>query len=273
MDESYPSWWQGIETPPPAEWVYVFEDFTGEDTAEQWALAAAICIAQTRRRTMAGPTFAELFTYLLPDTNGLPGPMPEGLEFHERRQAVAGFRGYAAIEWRRRGMISFDNGVMRSLRVGREFRERSRSRQLARSAEMGRQNAQRSSDVDNGTGAGSHYPPEIQRIVDRIAAGWPELVDVGAGWYPLLASLDAKLAVVAPGYVVHQVKAKFGSLCFYAQPSANPTSYNDRFNELIRQAEWDSIVTCERCGEPARQYTIKLWTWTLCAAHAAAQPE
>ena len=132
MSESYPIWWQGIESPPPAEWAYVFEGFTGEDTADQWALAAAIFIAQTRRRTSTGPTFAELFTHLLPDTDGLPAPLPRSLEFIERRRAVAGLGGHASIEWRRRGMISFDHGVMRSLRVGREFRERSRSRQRAR---------------------------------------------------------------------------------------------------------------------------------------------
>ncbi|MBT2495832.1 hypothetical protein J7E45_09445 [Microbacterium sp. ISL-59] len=134
MPDSYPIWWQEIDSPPPAEWVFMFEDFTGDDTAEQWALAAAIFIAQTRRRTAAGPTFAELFTHLLPDTGGLPGPLPRNLDFVQRRRAVAGFRGHAAIEWRRRGMISFDNGVLRSLRVGREFRERSRSRQQAREA-------------------------------------------------------------------------------------------------------------------------------------------
>ena len=134
MPESYPIWWQEIDSPPPAEWVFMFEDFTGDDTAEQWALAAAIFIAQTRRRTTAGPTFAELFTHLLPDTDGLPGPLPRNLDFMQRRRAVAGFRGHAAIEWRRRGMISFDNGVMRSLRVGREFRARSRRRQQAREA-------------------------------------------------------------------------------------------------------------------------------------------
>lgn len=134
MPESYPIWWQELDSPPPAEWVFMFEDFTGDDTAEQWALAAAIFIAQTRRRTAAGPTFAELFTYLLPDTDGLPGALPRNLDFMQRRRAVAGFRGHAAIEWRRRGMISFDNGVMRSLRVGREFRERSRRRQQAREA-------------------------------------------------------------------------------------------------------------------------------------------
>ncbi|PVE96903.1 hypothetical protein DC434_05775 [Microbacterium sp. TPD7012] len=146
MCKAYPIWWQGIETPPPTEWVYMFEEFTGDDTAEQWALAAAIFVAQTRRRTGLGPTFAELFTHLLPDTGGLPGPFPE-LEFMERRRAITGFRGHAAIEWRRRGMISFDKAVMRSLRVGRAFREHSRLRQQSRAAAIARNGSQHTSLV------------------------------------------------------------------------------------------------------------------------------
>ena len=143
MCEVFPIWWQGIEAPPPAEWMYTFEEFTSDDTAEEWALAAAIFVAQTRRRTGLGPTFAELFTHLLPDTGGLPGPFPE-LEFAERRRAVNGFRGHAAIEWRRRGMISFDKAVMRSLRVGRAFREHSRLRQQSRAEEVARSGLQHS---------------------------------------------------------------------------------------------------------------------------------
>lgn len=129
-----PIWWRGIGATAPAAWSYVFEDFTGDDTAEAWALAAAIFVAQSRRRSGRGPTFAELFTHLLPDTAGLPAPFPEGLEFMERRRAISGFRGHVAIEWRRRGMITWDSGVTRSLRVGRAFRERSRLRQIERAA-------------------------------------------------------------------------------------------------------------------------------------------
>jgi len=143
MCEAFPIWWQNITSPPPTEWVYMFEEFTGDDTAEEWALAAAIFIAQTRRRTGLGPTFAELFTHLLPDTGGLPGPFPE-LEFMERRRAVTGFRGHAAIEWRRRGMISFDRAVMRSLRVGRAFREHSRLRQQSRASLVARNGSKHS---------------------------------------------------------------------------------------------------------------------------------
>lgn len=130
--DPYPIWWRGIAAPPPCSWAYVFEELTGEDTAEEWALAGAVFIAQTRRRSGHGPTFSELFTHLLPDSSGLPAPFPDGLDFIERRRAVSAFRGHVAIEWRRRNMISWDTGVTHSLRVGRAFRERSRRRQLAR---------------------------------------------------------------------------------------------------------------------------------------------
>ena len=127
-----PIWWRRVERPAPAAWAYVFEDFTGDDTAEEWALAAAIFVAQTRRRTGRGPTFSELFAHLLPDTGGLPGPFPDDLDFLGRRRATSGFRLHAATEWRRRSMISWDTDVLRSLRVGRAFRELSRMRQQMR---------------------------------------------------------------------------------------------------------------------------------------------
>ncbi len=136
--------------PPPADWAYIFDDFTDEDTGEPWALAAAIFIAQTRRRTGRGPTFAELFTHLLPDTRGLPGPFPEGLGFIERRRAISGLRGHVAIDWRRRGMINWDQDVTRSLRVGRTFRELSRTRQLSRHA-CGGETAATVRDEERGT--------------------------------------------------------------------------------------------------------------------------
>lgn len=132
----FPIWWRGIAVAPPAQWAYVFEEMTGEDSAEEWALAAAIFIAQTRHRTGRGPTFSELFAALLPDTNGLPAPFPAGLSVIERRQAIMGFRGHVTIEWRRRGMIGWERNVTRSLRVGNVFRERSRQRQRARHARV-----------------------------------------------------------------------------------------------------------------------------------------
>lgn len=111
--------------------------------------------------------------------------------------------------------------------------------------------------------------PELNGLLKRIAPGWPELLEVGVGWYPLLARLDAKLSVIAPNYVVQQVKSKFGALSFYADPSDDPSSFDETFTDAVRAAEWESMETCEVCGAPARQYVIRMWVSTLCGRHAS----
>lgn len=79
------------------------------------------------------------------------------------------------------------------------------------------------------------------------------------------------LSGLSPNSVLQQCKSKFGALCFYAEPSDEPWSYGEDFNETIRSAEWESVDTCEECGAAgARQYVFNLWVSTLCAEHAAA---
>jgi hypothetical protein len=184
-----PIWWRGVARPVSASWAYVFEDFTGEDTAEHWALAAAIYVAQVRRRTGHGPTFAELFMHLLPDSNGLPASFPPELDFLERRRVTSAFRGTAATEWRRRNMIAWDAGVMRSLRVGRTFREQSRQWRRSRGDALGavlhNASAQHSSQS---RGHGWEGPqPRVMRV-----AGFPEhdptrdALEIPAGWTVML---------------------------------------------------------------------------------------
>ncbi len=113
------------------------------------------------------------------------------------------------------------------------------------------------------------HDTELQPILARFEDGWPELVDVGPGWHRLLIELDAQLSELDSGYRVQQVKTKFGSLSFYARASNEPGEYNEEFHETIRAAEGESINRCEECGSPARTYTIQMWVWTLCEAHAA----
>lgn len=123
-----PIWWHSPDEPPPTSWIYMFESFTAEETADQWGLAAAIFIARTRRKTGQGPTFAELFRELMPGTRGVPSEPPKSLDGIDRRRLVSDFRIHAAIEWKRRGWISWDHRVKRSLRVGRVFRTHCRAR-------------------------------------------------------------------------------------------------------------------------------------------------
>lgn len=112
------------------------------------------------------------------------------------------------------------------------------------------------------------FPPELTPLLARFAPGWPAWIDVGPGWHPLLVRLDTQLTEIAPDYVVHQVKSKFGALDYYAYPSPDGPAHLPAFDEAILAASWESIETCEECGNPAKQYTIQLWTWTLCEGHA-----
>lgn len=113
------------------------------------------------------------------------------------------------------------------------------------------------------------YPQELQGLAARFAPGWPVHFEIGEGWYPLLIELERTLADIAPHFVVHQVKSKFGALRFYAQPSDDPWEFDQTFTDAIRAAEWQSLTVCEECGLPGRQYVLNLWVSTLCPAHHA----
>lgn len=64
---------------------------------------------------------------MLPDTEGVPSPLPADWDALDRRRGSNEFRRHVAIDWRRCGYIGYDAHVARSLRVGPRFRERSRA--------------------------------------------------------------------------------------------------------------------------------------------------
>ncbi|MBF0816249.1 hypothetical protein E4U02_07495 [Microbacterium paludicola] len=114
-------------------------------------------------------------------------------------------------------------------------------------------------------------PPEIEAIRDRIPEAWGKWIDAGPGWFPLLAGLDRELARIAPDYEVHQCKAKFGSLRFYASAEFTSDDDAERFHGLIRTAETASAGICEECGEEGRLVDVKGWMWALCERHEEAK--
>lgn len=90
------------------------------------------------------------------------------------------------------------------------------------------------------------YLEALIAILLRIPERWGRWVSCDAGWYPLLAALDAGLAALDPDYVLHQAKEKFATLRYYAHTDND--AVRAEFEALIAEAERRSATTCERCG-------------------------
>lgn len=56
----------------PEEWQAALDTLTGSSSSFRLGIRAARYIEKIRLRTGAGPTFAELFTYLWPEHGGVP---------------------------------------------------------------------------------------------------------------------------------------------------------------------------------------------------------
>ena len=107
------------------------------------------------------------------------------------------------------------------------------------------------------------------------------------GWAPLLRELDAKLSERWPDYEIFQIKEKFGTLRFYADPNVTKPDFEDSgagddaeeawrakhitpFHKLVHKYESDSEDLCERCGAPGSLGDLH-WRWsTRCRACAPA---
>lgn len=115
------------------------------------------------------------------------------------------------------------------------------------------------------------YADALEQILRRIPDGWGRWISHDAGWYPIVTGLDKQLAAIDPHYTVHQVKEKFGTLRYYAEPSGEPTPARwESFKGPIQDAERASAEACELCGAPGglhkRTYQFK----TLCSGCADA---
>lgn len=101
-------------------------------------------------------------------------------------------------------------------------------------------------------------------ILHRIPDGWGRWISCDRGWYPLMVEHDAKLAAICPEYVVHQVKEKYGTLRYYAEPCAKHGKSYELFDALELEVEKRSAVTCEDCGAAGRLCVKAHWYRTLC---------
>lgn len=92
------------------------------------------------------------------------------------------------------------------------------------------------------------------------------------GWWPLLLKLDEDIAKIDPNYKIAQVKEKFGGLRYYIHHGDELTE--DAYlaiEQLIREAEKESLKTCEACGETegveTRGSRTSRWLKTYCKFH------
>lgn len=127
------TWWR-LPTETPPEWAEAFAALTSDEGTERFGLAAAIFISRVRKRTGRGPTFAELFEEVQSLDPAVSPQLPDDASKTGQRATVQSFRYFVAAHWKRRGWISFERGLERSLRTGRTFRQRSRERQRLRAS-------------------------------------------------------------------------------------------------------------------------------------------
>ena len=85
--------------------------------------------------------------------------------------------------------------------------------------------------------------------------------ECGDGWLKILIELSAGLIRIIDetgcSCRASQVKEKYGTLRYYMDTSL------DEIDDLIRDAEYLSSKTCEKCGEPGEARGER-WVSTLC---------
>lgn len=133
-------------------------------------------------------------------------------------------------------------------------------------------------DDSRGTSQRSQYAPDdagpyadsLERVLRRIPQKWGRSISHGPGWYPIVVACDEQLVAIDPGYVVHQVKQKYGTLNYYCASNAELTPEQwEAFDEITDRAARASAVTCELCGEPGELCERSQWFKTLCTSCGA----
>ena len=86
------------------------------------------------------------------------------------------------------------------------------------------------------------------------------LTSVGAGWAPLVNRVFDKLETIKGNVKIIQVKEQYGGLRIYTDYS------NEELDEVIYDAEHESLEICEQCGQPGK-LRGKSWYYTSCDEH------
>lgn len=93
------------------------------------------------------------------------------------------------------------------------------------------------------------YRDALTTVLLRIPAGWSKSISCGPGWYPLIARVHLELCALDIDYEVFQVRQKYGSLRYRAQPQIDDIRIHKMFVDVLSQAESASVHICELCGD------------------------
>lgn len=108
---------------------------------------------------------------------------------------------------------------------------------------------------------------QFQNILDRFADDIPALIDCGYGWAELIKECDEALFSLDPNYTIAQIKAKFGGLRFYFNPT-DMKQYG-KLSAIVMSIEEKSLTICEECGAPGyrRRWRESGYMYTACDEH------
>lgn len=85
-----------------------------------------------------------------------------------------------------------------------------------------------------------------ENIYRSFGKGWFKRLECEDGWIEIIADCHSELLSLDPDYTIFQIKQKFGTLRYYAEPSQ--PQYSDRFREIIDKYEQLSSHICETTG-------------------------
>lgn len=85
-----------------------------------------------------------------------------------------------------------------------------------------------------------------ENIFRSFGKGWIKEIACGEGWLELIANCHSELLSIDPNFQIQQIKEKFGTLRFYAEPSKQ--EYLNEFRRIIDKYEQLSARTCEMTG-------------------------
>jgi hypothetical protein len=119
------------------------------------------------------------------------------------------------------------------------------------------------------------FPPALERLQQRWAAGHASTISCGPGWHDLLDRCDRDLAALCPDYRISRIRVKDGRLRYEIHLNGLPRVEPDRgrlvlaIRDTIDRYEAESGHICEHTGEAGqlmrRDGQLRTLADTFCA--------